>query len=217
LDLSLHGERLDVTGGPAPLRLFTGDTFEASSGVVFRVVGADASASCGWPPDVAAPLTVPTDEGLRVFGDQLLERGYPVGQRFTSRDPAEDQKWLGAIPLEAVTAWRVGVVDALRLAQTPASPWALVKALRRTAITRCLRRLTLGPMPYEDTLVRILEALVAQGGLPWLQQLDVISADSPPAASSRKSELEALVARVSALHPALLQRPSLTSLQSADL
>jgi hypothetical protein len=196
-----------------------GDLFDLSSGaygstvgVTFRVVGASPWESCGWPEDVEAPAQVPDDAGLQVLGDLLLERGHVVGQRFIRRVPAEDRLWLGAFPPSSVLAWRVGVVDALKLTRLDYA-WSTATALRRTALTRVLRRLRL--QLSREGLVRFAEALYAQGGLPWLEALaiEVPPPFLPPthrAAQAEQRQLEQALARLVTVLPRLVGAPKLT-------
>jgi hypothetical protein len=163
---------------------------------------------------VEAPARLPGDAALPVLGDAFLERGYAVGQRFIRRVPAEDALWLGAFPTASVMAWRLGVVDAMRLTRVD-FPWSMATALRRTAVTCLLRRLRLELS--RDGLLRFAEALTAQGGLPWLERLavEVPPGFLPPshrAAQAERRTLEAAVARLAAVLPRLQGPPLLTFL-----
>ena len=206
---------LDARGRVAR-ELGAGDLFDLSSGafgstvgVHFRVVGPSPSGTCGWPPELPGPPMVPDDGGLRVLGDALLERGFAVGQRFIRRAPDEDALWLGAFPRTSVQAWRVGVVDALRLKRVD-FVWSTATALRRTAVTRVLRRLQLELS--RDNLLRFSEALLAQGGLPWLERLTV---EVPPpflppshrAARAERRKIEETLQRLEAVLPRLGEPP----------
>lgn len=195
--------------GPGDLFDLSSGAFGSSVGVYFRVVGPSPLGSCGWPEAVPGPPAAPDARGLQVLGDALLEQGFPVGQRFIRRVPAEDALWLGAFPLSSVQAWRAGVVDALRLTRAD-FVWSYATALRRTAVTRVLRRLRLELS--RDTLVRFAEALQAQGGLPWLERLavEVPPAFLPPAhrgAKAERARIEQALETLERALPRLQERP----------
>jgi hypothetical protein len=154
---------------------------------------------------------VPDEAGLRVLGDALLERGHAVGRRFISRVSSEDSAWLGAFSPSAVTEWRLGVVDALRLDRADAV-WGTATALRRTAVTRGLRALQL-TLPHADTTLRFLDALEAQGGLPWLERLTVevpALGSEGRAGRGQRRRLQEAVERLSRAFPQLEGKATLS-------
>lgn len=157
--VSLPGEARTVTSG---------GLFQLGS-IELRVLASPLH-TCAWPADVARPHTT-DDDALRVVSDQLLERGYEVGHRFTARGP-DDRSWLGPFRLDDVTRWRLGLVDELRLSHLP-SRWASALALRHLAVFSTLRSLVFA-VEWVFEVRAFLEALIAQGGLPWLERLEVV-------------------------------------------
>jgi hypothetical protein len=146
-----------------PGRLFALGTIE------LRVLASPLQTSA-WPHEVPRPLAT-DDETLRVVSDQLLERGYELGHRLTGRGP-DDRSWLGPFPVEEVSRWKLGLVDELRLTQLP-SRWAAAVALRHLAAFAVLRSLVF-VVEWVFEVQAFLEALIAQGGLPFLERIEVL-------------------------------------------
>jgi hypothetical protein len=185
--------------------LQAGQTLDLGAAML-RVIGPKPEGTCGWPADVSPTLVPHDDHGLSVLGDQLLERGHAVGARFIARNQAEDASWLGAFPVSAVRSWRLGVVDSFRLDDLQTwSSWGTVVALRRTAVTSVMRDLTLAV--HEFNAVHLIEALAAQGGLPWLERLEVIVGGLD---LRGHTDLERALAELEGVQPKLTARPRLT-------
>jgi hypothetical protein len=144
-----------------------GRLFELGS-IELRVLASPLQTSA-WPVELTRPASV-DDDTLRVVSDQLLERGYELGHRFAGRG-ADDRSWLGPFRVEEVTRWRFGLVDELRLSRLP-SRWAAALALRHLGAFTALRSLVFA-IEWIFDVQTFIEALIAQGGLPWLERLEV--------------------------------------------
>jgi hypothetical protein len=128
--------------------------------------------SAGWPAELARPPGPWTDETLSVLGDQLLERGLTVGQRFISREPSADAMWIPALTgsrrIDGIPTWRRGVIEELSL---PAwSTWEFARALAMQAVCAPLKRLHLIFGHHGDHSA-FVKGLIAGGGFPCLEEL----------------------------------------------
>ncbi|MCA2981891.1 MAG: hypothetical protein INH41_18500 [Myxococcaceae bacterium] len=165
---------VDVAAGvvtlPADGRAVAPGGLLSLGSIGLRVLSSPLQTSA-WPSDVARPLTA-DDETLRVVADLLLERGYALGHRVLARS-ADDGSWLGPFGVDEVTGWRLGLVDELRLSRLP-SRWAAAVALRNLAIFGVVRSLVFA-VEWVFEVRAFLEALIAQGGLPFLERLEVVA------------------------------------------
>lgn len=208
----LSGGELEVVQNGRRRRCRMGQLVSLSSGNAgvalnfVRVIGSSALGTCGLPGEVPAPVGPLDDTALRVFGDQLLEQGYSIGERFHLR-AADDLVWLGPFTPTDVATWRGGVVERLRLTQFR-HPWALCQAMRKTGIVRLMRHLELSGRRTEIT--QFVEALTAQGGLPWLESVGVVvRPEFPPTVAERRAAMLELKQLRNALEALVGQLPTL--------
>ena len=224
---STNGTYLNGVSRFDKAELSPGDFIELPWGVVLRVPGGVSYALDEANELVRSVMEAPHDEGRwRVWADQLLEHGDPLGERIArgrGADVAEDAKALGPLAREFVDGsleveWRHGFIRraVLRNRQWPPAMWTLGwRMLLQHPLARFIEEIEVDALSFtrgiergdrNDVVARIvssLDELAKVRPLPLLQSARF----GPSPRVLWNAQLEGAWQRATGAHPALRTGP----------